>query len=220
MDALSFATPPPRRALEGTAIFLSASIPDPDRWHGDYDALEITDAVVAFGRLAMAAGMKLVTAAHPTIAPLLLYVAAELPEGLRPEVFLYQSEIFKDVMPTATQRFVSQGIAIPRMTEAVEGEDTDPANRGRSLELMRRQMFAETKPAAACFVGGMEGIADEFELFREFRPGAPTYPLAGPGGEAARLIGETATPLEELLARSQVYPTVWNRVLDDLEGRL
>lgn len=220
MDALRFGEPRERPALAGASIFLSASIPDPQRWKGEFDSLEITDAVVALGRVAIAARMNLVTAAHPTVAPLLLYVAAEMPEEFRPEVFLYQSEIFKDVLPPATKRFEAQGIAIIRWTEGVEGEDDDPDNRSQSLRLMRHQMFEETKPAAACFVGGMDGIAEEFELFRALRPGAPTYPLAGPGGEAAQLIGEAGSPLDEELLRSRVYPTVWNRVLDDLEERL
>jgi hypothetical protein len=31
-------------------LFVSASIPDPDRWEGEFDALEITDAVVSLAR--------------------------------------------------------------------------------------------------------------------------------------------------------------------------
>jgi hypothetical protein len=59
----------------GRTLFLSASIPDPERWDGEFDALAITDAVVALARTFLSAGWRLVTAAHPTIAPLLLYVA-------------------------------------------------------------------------------------------------------------------------------------------------
>jgi hypothetical protein len=66
----------------------------------------------------------------------------------------------------------------------------------------------------------MEGIGDEFALFGELRPGAPVYPVAGPGGEARRLIMEMAEPPLPELLESRVYPTVWNRVLDDLEQRL
>lgn len=44
-----------------------------------FDALEVTDAVVAAGRSFLALDGVLVTAAHPTIALLLLYVAAEFP---------------------------------------------------------------------------------------------------------------------------------------------
>lgn len=219
MDALRFDSPHERPILRGAAIFLSASIPDPKRWNGEFDPLEITDAVVALGRAALSAGMHLVTAAHPTIAPLLLYVAAELPGEIDPEVSVYQSQLFEDVLPAATRRFEIDGIATIHWTPAVEGESISPDNRAKSLRLMRQQMLEETKPAAACFIGGMDGISEEFALFSELRSGAPTYPLAAPGGEARRLVEEMPEPLPEL-AESRIYPAVWRRVLADLEGRL
>src|SRR5690242_534250 len=87
------------------SLFVSASIPDPERWDGEFDALEITDAVVSLARVFLTAGWRLVTAAHPTIAPLLLYVAAELSvEGDR-RISIYQSELFSEILPAATRRF-------------------------------------------------------------------------------------------------------------------
>lgn len=217
---LSFDEASARQQLRGASLFLSASIPDPERWEGEFDSLEITDAVVALARASMTAGLRIVTAAHPTIAPLLLYVAAELPRELESQVSIYQSRLFEGVLPSATQRFQSEGIAAINWTEAVEGESADPENRDESLALMRLQMLGETQPAAAVFIGGMAGIRDEFDLFRELRPQAPTYPITAPGGEARRLLEEMDTaPLAEL-RESDVYPTVWSRVLDDLEGRL
>jgi hypothetical protein len=220
-EGLSFEGAEAREALRGTSIFLSASIPDPERWSGEFDALEITDAVVALARSALTAGARLITAAHPTIAPLLLYVAAELPNELEAQVTIYQSAIFEGVLPAATQRFQAEGVATFKWTEAVEGESSDVDNRGRSLELMRRQMLAETEPIAAVFIGGMEGIEDEFALFGELRPGAPTYPIAAPGGEARHLLEQMQAPPVPDLLESRVYPTLWSRVLDDIEaGRL
>jgi hypothetical protein len=175
---------------------------------------------VAFGRATMSAGMRLVTAAHPTIAPLLLYVAAELPSEIEPQVLLYQSKLFKDVLPPATRRFESDGIASIHWTPAVEGESIDPRNRGASLAVMRHQMLAETRPTAACFIGGMEGIVEEYQLCQEILPGAPLYPIGGPGGEARELVGASKAEAIPDLFSSQVYPTVWARVLDDLEARL
>src|SRR5207248_3048115 len=90
------------------SIFISASIPDPTRWEGDFDAFEITDAVVALARACLTAGFRLVTAAHPTIAPLLLYVAAEFPAAPSPRVVVYQSDLFADVLPSATRRFEAE----------------------------------------------------------------------------------------------------------------
>lgn len=220
MDTLRFTELTGRPSLRGASIFLSASIPSSERWDGEFDPLEITDAVVAFGRAALTAGMHLVTAAHPTIAPLLLYVAAELPTDPKPEVSVYQSILFENVLPTATQRFETEGIASIHWTEAVPGESKDPDNRKESLQLMRREMLEKTEPLAACFIGGMDGINDEFELFKGMWPAAPAYPIGAPGGEARRLIeAMPEPPLPELL-ESRIYPTIWNRVLDDLEQRL
>lgn len=217
---LSFDRAAARPGLEGASIFLSASIPDPGRWEGEFNALEITDAVVALARTALTAGVRLITAAHPTIAPLLLYVAAELPDELEAQVTIYQSAVFEKILPPATQRFEVEGIATINWTEPIEGESSEVDNRGRSLELMRRQMLEETQPSAAVFIGGMEGIEDEFALFAELRPEAPTYPIAAPGGEARHLVERMqAPPLPELL-ESRVYPTLWSRVLDDLEAGL
>src|ERR1700694_2412989 len=44
--------------LAGRAVFISASIPDPNRWQGDFDPLEITDAATAAaGAILTASGM-------------------------------------------------------------------------------------------------------------------------------------------------------------------
>ena len=67
-----------QQVLASKAVFLSASIPDPNRWDGDFDALEITDAVFAVGRAILSSCAHLVTPAHPTIAPVLLYIAADI----------------------------------------------------------------------------------------------------------------------------------------------
>ena len=75
--ALRFESMRQSEVLAGRAVFLSASIPDQSRWHGEFDVREITDAVVAASRAVLTADGVLVTAAHPTIAPLLLYVAGE-----------------------------------------------------------------------------------------------------------------------------------------------
>jgi hypothetical protein len=219
-DGLRFHAPPERPALAGHSVFLSTSIPDPTRWSGYADPLEITDAVVAFARACLTGGLKVVTAAHPTIAPLLLYVAAELPSEHAARVVIYQSELFDDVLPPATRRFAEEGIGQVVWTLAEPGEEPVPGRWNESLRRMRIQMLDESMPAAAAFVGGMNGIADEFDLFGELRPQAPVYPLAGPGGEARRLLEEMTEPPLSELRDGRVYPTVWNRVLDDLEERL
>jgi hypothetical protein len=211
-------TPDPE--LQGLTIFVSASIPDPTRWTGAANALEITDAVVALARVTLTAGATLVTAAHPTIAPLLLYVAAELPRDSEARIATYQSELFADVLPAATRRFEKEEIGRFVWTKAAADDRPMSGYWDASLERMRRQMLSETKPSAAAFIGGMEGITAEFALFKEICPGRPMYPLGRPGGEAQRLVHEVDSPLRDELINSAIYPALWRRVLDDLKARL
>lgn len=204
--------------LDGRAVFLSASIPDPQRWSGAFDAREITDAVVAAGRAVLTAGGVLVTAAHPSVAPLLLYVAGEFPpdpDGL-PKVITYQSALFENVMPEATLRFAEAGIGDFRVTPAVEGDEPEPGAWDESLRLMRETMFSETEPVAGIFIGGMEGIQTEFDLLNQAPRVIRLYPVGHPGGAAAGLEIDHAGELGELLAMGDVYPTIFRQVVIDL----
>lgn len=203
-----------------SSIFVSTSIPDPDRSAGEFDALAITDAVVALARTFLTAGFQLVSAAHPTIAPLLLYVAAEFPPGQSKRVVIYQSELFEDVLPTATRRFEADGVGTLIWTTAAEGERPEPGQWAQSLLIMRRQMLDESRPVAACFIGGMDGIADEFRLFSNLFQGRPTYAVGQPGGEARRISERDDTELGVRLLNEHSFPSLWRAVLADLERTL
>lgn len=208
----------PEQVLAGNAVFLSASIPDPHRWRGDFDPLEITDAVVAIGRAILSAGATLITAAHPTIAPLLLYIASELPASDEPRVIVYQSAVFDSIMPEETRRFAAEGTGTLITTERVNDEPPDPVLATESLALMRRQMLTEAEPTAAVFIGGMTGIPDEMQLFNELRPGHRTYPIGKPGGEARNLAQAAAGEgeLAQLLLTGDIYPTLGRLIVDDI----
>ncbi|MDV7137073.1 SLOG domain-containing protein [Williamsia muralis] len=202
--------------LEGRAVFLSASIPNPGRWHGYFDALEITDAVVAVARAILSAGGVLVTAAHPTIAPLILYVAAELPQRNERSVLVYQSAVFDEVLPAATRRFEAEGVGAIIRTPKIANEPADPTKAPQSLATMRSQMLTETEPAAAVFIGGMAGIPDEYRLFSELYPGRPIYPLGFPGGEARTLGQASQSRLGDQLNNGSVYPTLARAIVGDI----
>lgn len=202
--------------LGGRTVFLSASIPDPSRWNGFFDPLEITDAVVSVARAVLSAGAVLVTAAHPTIAPLILYVAAELPDRAERYVVVYQSAVFDDILPEATRRFEAEGIGEIIRTPAVRSEPADPSSAPGSLAVMRRQMLTETQPAAGIFIGGMAGIPDEYALFSEILPGRPTYAFGFPGGEARALAESLQSPLSDQLRDGSVYPTLARAIIDDI----
>jgi len=206
------------RPLEGKTVFVSASIPDPVRWTGQVDPLEITDAVVSMARVFLTAGANLVTAAHPTIAPLLLYVAAELPPEYGQQIITYQSDLFEDVLPPATRRFQDEKIGRFVWTPAAPNERPEPGHWHESLAIMRREMLEQSCPSAAVFVGGMEGIRDEFALFADLCPHAPTYPIGRPGGEARTLAEVSDLPIHAELSESAIYPALWRHVIADLRG--
>ena len=205
----------PQPSSHGT-IFLSGSIPDRDRWDGEFNPLEITDAVVALARACLTRGFRIVTAAHPTIAPLLLYVAAEFPIFDEPQVVIYQSLLFETVLPTATRRFEAEGVGELIWTESAPGEEPIPGKWDESLSLMRGRMLEETDPWAAVFVGGMSGIEDEFARYASLFPTRPMYAARRPGGAASSLSSERH--LQDLADVDQhaSYPTLWNRFLDEV----
>lgn len=208
--------------LLGRYVFLSASIPESARWKGNYDPYEITDAVVAAVRAVFTASGRLVCAVHPTIAPLLLNVANAFPPlpGQEPLTRIYQSEYFSAQLVAETRQLerrpdLGEIIWTPAATAVLEDE-----RREGSLRIMRRRMLEDGKPAAAIFVGGMEGIRSEFDLFRRLYPKRPVYPLARPGGAAAELVREIDSPLSSDLASGDVYPILMDNVVADIARSL
>lgn len=208
-------------AQEPGSIFLSGSIPDPQRWDGEFQPLEITDAVVAFARACLTRGYRIVTAAHPTLAPLLLYVASEFPPVANASVVIYQSLLFETVLPTATRRFEASGVGSLVWTEAVAGDEPRPGRWAGSLAEMRIRMLTETDPIAAAFIGGMDGVRDEYSLFKESYSDRPTFAVRRPGGEAALLPNSLANDSQEDEDGQDLsYPTLWSRFLDRLSPRV
>jgi hypothetical protein len=204
--------------LLGRAVFVSASIPDPDRWEGPFDALEITDAVVAIARAVLAAGGRLVTAAHPTIAPLILYVAAEQPPLGTPTVTVYQSEVFDGSMPEAISRFRDEGVGLVIRTPRIADEPPDPRRAPQSLAVMRDRMFADPTLTAAVFIGGMTGIPREHALFSQAHPTAPMYALGRPGGEARSLVEASPSEMRYMLSAGNVYPAIARSIVTHIAG--
>lgn len=202
--------------LHGRSVFVSASIPDPTRWTGPFDPWAITDSVVAVARAVLTAGGRVVTAAHPTIAPLLLYVAAEQPVTQTPAVTIYQSEVFEGYMPEAIGRFQSDGVGVVMTTPKVGDELPDPRHAPNSLGLMRRTMFDDPMLVAAVFIGGMRGIPLEHALFTQLHPQLPTYAFGQPGGEAALLVAASPPELRAPLADGVIYPALARSIVADL----
>lgn len=157
-------------------IFLSASIPE--RGRGDFD--ETADPfLVQFAvreLIAVCLGRRrIVWGGHPSITPMVHAVCRDFGVEFEAPVVLYQSTYFRERFPEDNRYF---------QTILVEGIKDDLSG---SLKLLRQAMLSRPLEAAV-FIGGMEGILDEFDLFRRLHgSGACAVALSAPGGAARQL---------------------------------
>ncbi|MGC9206481.1 hypothetical protein [Acidithiobacillus sp.] len=154
------------------AIFLSASVPVPGR--GDYyqsaDPFLIQFAVREL--ITAALGRRLIVwGGHPAITPMVWAACEDLSVDYGHAVVLYQSTFFKDVYPDENKQFGN-----------VEYIDHIESDREGSLQRMREAMISRTDLSAAVFIGGMEGIAAEYDLFVKHHPKTVVIPVTAPGG--------------------------------------
>jgi hypothetical protein len=155
-------------------IFLSASIPSPERnkkYYDTADILAIRDAVRALATVVIP-NAHLIWGGHPSITPLIRFVMNRMNVNVKEHITLYQSLYFEGVFPE--DNFAFENI--------VQTEKTD--NREESLLIMRKRMIEENNFKAGIFIGGMEGIEDEFELFSVAHPNAIFLPVASTGAGA------------------------------------
>jgi hypothetical protein len=160
-------------------IFLSASVPIAGR--GNYCETAnpfLIQSAVRELVIAVIRQHTIVWGGHPSITPMIWSICDDLNIDYSKKVILYQSQYFKDHFPEENQRF---GNVI--FTDAIQ-ED-----REASLLLMRETMLSRKDLIAAVFIGGMEGVEGEYDLFHRFHPKAKVLPVAAPGG-AALLLAE------------------------------
>jgi hypothetical protein len=173
------------------AIFLSAGVPDPRRSPehaktADTVAIQAAVSALVFVTLGR---RPLIWGGQPGITPMIWVVAQEMGLDYGRWVQLYQSRFFEDDYPEDNVRF--QNVTF---TESVNDSRHD------SLLAMRKTMFRAHKFSAAVFIGGMKGIVEEYNLFRELQPGATILPIASTGGatlEVAKRLGDLDSDLFE-----------------------
>ena len=187
-------------------VFLSASVPDPKRNPKYYERADVTairEAVVALARTVLPQS-ELVFGGHPAISPLIARVARDL--DLFKRVIIYQSEEFREVIPP-------DSLAFERLVWTKKRAD-----RNASLDLMRDEMLSNTF-RAGIFIGGMEGVEDEWKLFRERHEKTPAYPIASTGGAAAILFERERRGVDEPLAHDLTHEWVYGALFPRLLGR-
>jgi hypothetical protein len=175
------------------SIFLSASIPLPHR-HPKHvetaDIVAIRDSIRALVNIVVPRG-QIVFGGHPAITPLIRLLVRGMTKNVREHVIVYQSLFFKTQLPPEVSEFEEV-----RFIDAVDG-DLDA-----SLAKMRGVMIGAHNFDAAVFLGGMEGVEIEYDIFRRLHPNKPAYPIAS-AGAAARILFEKCSPdsLELMLFR-------------------
>ncbi|MCI3203859.1 MULTISPECIES: hypothetical protein [Pandoraea] len=162
------------------AIFLSASVPVRPPYDADARPQEIQAAVSALAQVTLGR-KKLVWGGHPAITPLLWAAAQAVGVEYAAVVELFQSRLYEDDFPDENKHFANV-----TYVDAVDGDKV------KSLAAMRTAMLTSCEFEAAVFIGGMDGVNQEYEMFVTKWPNAACIPLALTGGatrELAQRIG-------------------------------
>ncbi|SFW11690.1 SLOG domain-containing protein [Chitinophaga sancti] len=186
-------------------IFLSASIPDPERnriYYDTADIMAIRDAVRALATVIIPHS-KLVWGGHPSITPLIRYVLQRLGRNVQDHVILYQSLFFE-------KGFIDDN----KVFEHVIYTERYPTIK-ESIAHMRERMLSEHRFDAAVFIGGMEGIIEEYEIFKEKHPKALIIPVASTGAAARILYENLDEPFGVILKNSYAYMALFRELLLD-----
>lgn len=191
-------------ATEQMNIFLSASIPMPERdpkYIGTADVIAIRDSVLALASVVLHK-YRLVWGGHPSITPLIAQVLNHLGMEANHHVTLYQSLYFERFFPLENES-VAHIIKTP-----------DTGGREDSLLEMRMHMIRDNQFVAAFFIGGMEGVEEEYKLFTSYHKGTKLFPIASTGA-AAKLIYEASPELfDERLVTELTYTSLFKELLD------
>jgi hypothetical protein len=185
-------------------LFLSASVPDPKRhkrYHSTADKIAIRDATRALVTVALP-HLKLVWGGHPAITPLVRVVAERLGFTDADKIRLFQSDFFRDVIPKDNAAF-----------EKVTWVKANKGDREESLRRMRLKMLSSEQFFAGIFIGGMEGVEEEYCMFREMHPKAFAFPIASTGAAALILYKNSKTDLPSELETDLAYPSLFRRLL-------
>ncbi|MEI9954794.1 MAG: hypothetical protein WDM90_00420 [Ferruginibacter sp.] len=187
-------------------IFLSASVPDPKRhkiYYDTADVIAIRDAVRALATIVIPKS-KLVWGGHPAITPLIRYVMLTMDIDLQKHITLYQTEFFRDIYPPANSYF-----------ENVVYTSTKN-DRDKSLYEMRLKMFKSHDFDAGIFIGGMDGVEAEFEMFRNIHPNAAVFPVASTGAAAKIIYDKMDTKPDTRLVDDFAYMALFRSLFEKI----
>lgn len=184
-------------------IFLSAGIPSEGReYYGTSKDAAIADAVMAFTRVCAENDIPFYFGGQPAITPLVWSVAKDYNAYFGELLTIYQSKQWEQITPKEVDFF--KNIV---WTEA--GEDT-----ASSLLKMRNQMFSENETPLAIFIGGMNGIKDEYKLIKEISPKTRIIAFKSVGGASADVYEQEGVVMPEL-EHGFAYYQIMKKVLKE-----
>lgn len=189
-------------------LFLSASVPLPNRnpkYLETADVLAIRDAVKALVTGVLDQG-EIAFGGHPAITPLIALLMRGMPTETKRRVIIFQSTFFEKEFLDENDEFIDL-----RLTPAVRGD------RAESLRLMRHAMITSIPYDAAVFVGGMEGVHEEYHAFRAAHPHAPCFPIASTGAAALELYNNGIERRPDLMLEL-TYPTLFRKLLAEISS--
>jgi hypothetical protein len=145
----------------------------------------------------------LVWGGHPAITPLIRHVVERMTGEWKNHITLYQSRHFEKDFPE--DNFSFENI---QLTE-------DFGERNESVFQMRKIMFSENIFSVGIFIGGMDGVIDEYKMFREYQPNALAIPLASTGAAAKILYDDFQNNKNERLIEDYAYMALFRDLLAD-----
>lgn len=185
-------------------VFLSASVPLPgrdERFLRTCDVIAVREAIKGLVEVIAERGM-LVFGGHPAITPMIALLLRAYGTEAKKRVVLYQSEYFTKKMPQENDEFIDLRL-IPAQSKS----------RKRSLAQMRKRMIEDTTFDGAVFIGGMEGVLEEYDLFKKHHPNARLWPIASTGAAAREVFVAEGRPQANLLLSEMTYPTLFRELL-------
>ena len=186
-------------------IFLSASVPLEERdpkFFETADVIAIRDAVIALASTVLTnKEYRLIWGGHPSITPLITLVLDRYDLKMSDRVILYQSMESEKFFPPE-----NEDVGVRKITDKKE-------NRDASLLLMRQMMINTNEYEAAVFIGGMEGVLDEYAMFQEQHPEALCLPIASTGAAAQLLFNKQPEKFDKRLMTELSYTSLFKELL-------
>lgn len=183
-------------------IFLSASIPIVERdrkYIETADVIAIRDSVIALASVILPK-FRLIWGGHPSITQLIAQVLRHSNQEVRECVTLYQSNYFKRFFPLENKEMAH--IVLTR----------DMGDRDTSLLSMRQQMISDNNYYAGIFIGGMEGVEQEYQMFTRQHPNALILPIASTGAAAKIIYDKNIDHYDSRLESVLTYSSLFKQI--------